>query len=312
VRQSKLEEVPSLALGTSPVTLKEMVASYATIANDGNYIEPFLVLRVTDRKGKVLESFQPRPPEPGISLASAQILVDAMRGVVDQGTGVAIRGRFGIQADVAGKTGTTQDNTDGWFILMHPQLVAGAWVGFNDNRITMGDSWGQGARSALPMVGDFFAQSLRTRVVDAQRRFDAPKISGAPESVASQVSDWFQALFPSLPQVVAPPRPPAEEQATPIYVPQPQSQQQQQQPGTVFYPQSPQQAPAPYPSQYPPQSPPQSPPQFPPAGNDQRWEPVPGARPAPASGGAGQPQPANPRYATPGVVIGAPPGDRAP
>ena len=253
--------------------------------------------RVTNRKGKVLETFQAKAPEQAISLGSAQILIDAMRGVVDQGTGVAIRARFGIQADVAGKTGTTQDNTDGWFVMMHPQLVTGAWVGFNDNRITMGDSWGQGARSALPMVGDFFAQTLRTRLVDVQRRFDAPKISGAPESVASQVSDWFQALFPSLPRVVAPPQPPAEEQASPIYVPLPQPRPQ---PGTVFIPQNPQQAP------------PQFPPQFPPAGNDQRWEPSPGARPAPTTGSVGQPQSANQRYPTPGVVIGLPPGERAP
>ncbi len=61
---------------------------------------------------------------------AAQTLVNMMRGVIDQGTGTAIRSRYGIQADVAGKTGTTQDNTDGWFILMHPQLVVGAWVGF--------------------------------------------------------------------------------------------------------------------------------------------------------------------------------------
>ena len=67
-----------------------------------------------------------------------------MRGVVDEGTGAAIRQRYGIQADVAGKTGTTQDNSDGWFILMHPQLVAGAWVGFNDNRV---DDGSRGARA---------------------------------------------------------------------------------------------------------------------------------------------------------------------
>jgi penicillin-binding protein 1A len=95
--------------------------------------------------------------------------------VVDQGTGTAIRTRYGIQADVAGKTGTTQDNSDGWFILMHPQLVAGAWVGFNDNRVTMADSWGQGARSALPMVGDFFQQSLRARWIDSRVEFQIPR-----------------------------------------------------------------------------------------------------------------------------------------
>ena len=180
VRESKLEEVPSLALGTSPVTLKEMVAAYSTIANDGRYIEPVLFTQVENRNGAVLEVFQSRQPETAMSVSVAQTLLDAMRGVIDQGTGTGIRSRFGIQADVAGKTGTTQDNTDGWFILMHPQLVAGAWVGFNDNRVTMGDRWGQGAQSALPMVGEFFQHALNARVVDQQLRFDAPQSSGNP------------------------------------------------------------------------------------------------------------------------------------
>ncbi|MEO6319505.1 MAG: transglycosylase domain-containing protein [Polaromonas sp.] len=180
VRQSKLEEVPSLALGTSPVTLKEMVSSYSTIANDGHYIEPVLFTQVEDRNGEVLEAFRAKSPETAMSVNAAQTLVDAMRGVIDQGTGTGIRSRFGIRADVAGKTGTTQDNTDGWFILMHPQLVAGAWVGFNDNRVTMGDSWGQGARSALPIVGEFFQRALNTKVIDPQARFEAPPTSAMP------------------------------------------------------------------------------------------------------------------------------------
>jgi penicillin-binding protein 1A len=82
---------------------------------------------------------------------AANALLDMMRGVIDKGTGRAIRSTYGIRADVAGKTGTTQGNADGWFILMHPQLVAGAWAGFNDGRITLrSDYWGQGARSACP------------------------------------------------------------------------------------------------------------------------------------------------------------------
>ena len=174
VRQSKLEAVPSLALGTSPVTLKEMVAAYATIANSGAYIEPVLVTRVEDRNGKVLETFEAKLPEPAMPVATALSLLDMMRGVIDKGTGAGIRSTYGIKADVAGKTGTTQDNTDGWFILMHPQLVAGAWVGFNDNRITMGNGWGPGARSALPMVGEFFQQSLKSRVIDSRQRFAMP------------------------------------------------------------------------------------------------------------------------------------------
>ena len=174
MRQSKLEEVPSLALGTSPVTLKEMVSSYSTLANDGRYVEPMVVTRVEDRNGRVLADFSPAVAEAAMSTAAANMLLDVMRGVVDQGTGAGIRSRYGIRADVAGKTGTTQDNTDGWFILMHPQLVAGAWVGFNDNRVTMGERWGQGAQSALPMVGEFFQQALKAKVIDARAKFSAP------------------------------------------------------------------------------------------------------------------------------------------
>ena len=185
VRQSKLDEVLSLALGTSPVTLKEMVTAYSTLANEGRYIEPLMVTRVEDRNGEVLESFADKAPEAVMSTPVAQTLLDVMRGVIDQGTGTPIRSRYGIRADVAGKTGTTQDNTDGWFILMQPQLVAGAWVGFNDNRVTMGARWGQGAQSALPIVGEFYRLAIKARVIDQNIRFVAPRL-GTPEPVESQ------------------------------------------------------------------------------------------------------------------------------
>jgi len=175
VRQSPLDPVPSLALGTSPVTLREMVASYGTIANGGTYIEPMLVSRIEDRNGVVLQTFEPaRDAEPAMPRPRALELVNVMRGVVDEGTGAAIRQRFGITADVAGKTGTTQENSDGWFILMHPQLVAGARVGFNDNRVTMGP-WGPGASSALPMVAEVFKQALGERLIDQNSEFDIPR-----------------------------------------------------------------------------------------------------------------------------------------
>lgn len=202
VRQSKLENVPSLALGTSPVTLKEMVAAYGTIANDGRYIEPVMVTRIEDRHGRVLEEFVAAKPELALAQDSAYTLLDVMRGVVDRGTGSDIRTRFGIYADVAGKTGTTQDNADGWFILMHPQLVAGAWVGFNDNRVTLrSDYWGQGAHSALPIVGDFFRNALRTRIIDARSRFGTPKQQAAlrlpKPPVASESASAVAASSPS-------------------------------------------------------------------------------------------------------------------
>ena len=202
VRDSTLEEVPSLALGTSPVTLREMVAAYGSIANGGWYLAPVLVTQVEDREGNVLQAFELPQPEQAMSRPQSLRLVDALRGVVDEGTGTAIRSRYGIQADVAGKTGTTQDNTDGWFILMHPQLVAGAWVGFNDSA-AMGDAWGPGARSALPMVGELFQQSLRGKWIDAKLEFDIPRPRPAPPPEAQprpvqpfqSLGDFFGRLF---------------------------------------------------------------------------------------------------------------------
>jgi penicillin-binding protein 1A len=186
VRESKLEAVPSLALGTSPVTLREMVSAYATLANNGRYVgEPQLVTRIEDRNGRTLALFPRAQVVEAMPRASALQLVNVMRGVIDEGTGVAIRTRYGIEADVAGKTGTTQDNTDGWFVMAHPQMVAGAWVGFNDPKITMGE-WGQGARSALPIVGDFFVQAQRARAVDPRVEFDIPRPRPEPPEPPSE------------------------------------------------------------------------------------------------------------------------------
>jgi penicillin-binding protein 1A len=172
IRQSKLAQVPSIALGTSPVTLLEMVNAYATIAAQGEYRRPVFVRRITDRDGKVVADFENRAATRVLSEASALTLLDMMRGVINRGTGTGIRYRFGITADVAGKTGTTQNNADAWFILMHPNLVAGAWVGFNDNRVTMRSNyWGQGGHSAMLLVGDFYKSLLDSGKLNADALF---------------------------------------------------------------------------------------------------------------------------------------------
>lgn len=209
VRQSPLEEVPSLALGTSPVTLKEMISAYSSIVNLGRYVEPVLITSIEDRHGKVLDTFAKPVPEAVFEGRAAQTLRNTMRGAVDRGTATAIRSRYGIQADVAGKTGTTQDNTDGWFILMHARVVAGAWAGFNDGRITLrSDYWGQGARSALPMVGEFMQQAIRAKVIDGQERFfdefDTTPPPPPADSSLGVMRDWIRGLFGS---DTAPPAP---------------------------------------------------------------------------------------------------------
>ena len=175
VDQSRLDPVPSLALGTSPVTLLEMVNAYATIAQEGQHHQPVFVKRIRDRHGKVIAEFGSQAQR-AMSADSAVELIDMMRGVVSQGTGTMVKTRFGIVADIAGKTGTTQNNTDGWFILMHPQLVAGAWVGFNDSRVTMRSNyWGQGGHNAILLVGDFFRDSLKSGLIDPKARFAAAR-----------------------------------------------------------------------------------------------------------------------------------------
>ena len=216
VDQSPLDPVPALALGTSPVTLLEMVSAYGTIAAGGEWRKPVLVNRIEDKEGTVLATFS-SDGKRVMSARTAYDLTDMLRGVIDQGTGHAIRTRFGVRADVAGKTGTTQDNTDGWFILMHPRLVAGAWVGFDDARITMGDAeWGQGARTALPAVGDFYRRTLRTRLIDGNARFEPPP--AAPsflESFLGKVAGFFGSKQARVQSASAPPRH-AQVQRTPL------------------------------------------------------------------------------------------------
>jgi penicillin-binding protein 1A len=171
VRESKLDPVPSLALGTSPVTLLEMANAYATLAALGERREPLLITQIADRDGRVLESFDSKP-ERVLDQALIERLVDVMRGVVQSGTGTAVRNEWGVRGDLAGKTGTTQNNTDGWFMLISPKLVTGAWVGFNDQRVTIRSNyWGQGGHNALRIVGAFMRQGQKAKLIDAKAEF---------------------------------------------------------------------------------------------------------------------------------------------
>ena len=209
VNQSKLDVVPALALGASPVTMLEMATAYSAIANGGDYRQPVVVTSIADRNGRVLAEFEGMQQR-ALPARVAQDLVDILRGAVTQGTGEAIRSQFGIRADVAGKTGTTQNNTDGWFMLMHPGLVSGAWVGFNDARVTMRSSyWGQGAHNALYVVGDFFRQAQNGRLVDVNARF------GGGSMVSPMLERMDEWLGRGKHPLALPPAPDPEEGAPP-------------------------------------------------------------------------------------------------
>lgn len=193
VNRSTLRAVPSLALGTSEVSLLEMVSAYGTFADDGVYHEPIYVTRIEDRRGRVLEDFQPTSNRV-LRERTARAVVHMMRGVIDRGTGSRIRSTFGIGQDVAGKTGTTQNGMDGWFILMHPNLVAGSWVGFNDPRVTFRtDYWSQGGNNALLVVGDFFRQAIRSELIsEPGAEFPpAPEYDEEP-SLLARIGGWIR------------------------------------------------------------------------------------------------------------------------
>ncbi len=178
--ESPIEAVPSIGLGVSDVTLLEMVTAYSTLADGGVYHEPRFITRIEDRQGNVIANFEPQGRE-ALSASTAYTVVDMMREVIDNGTGNRIRWKFGLRdLDFAGKTGTTQESADGWFMLMHPDLVAGAWVGWNDRRIAFRTSWwGQGAHNALHIVGDFATRLSKAKdlpLADRLRtgRFEPP------------------------------------------------------------------------------------------------------------------------------------------
>lgn len=151
-----IDPVPSIALGTPDISVFEMVAANAAFANKGTYIQPTFITRIEDKNGKVLEEFFPTTDEV-MSEEKAYVMIQLMRGVVDYGTGARLRGKYKLFNEIAGKTGTTQYNADGWFIGLTPELAAGGWTGGEERSVHFNSTnEGQGANMALPVWGKFF------------------------------------------------------------------------------------------------------------------------------------------------------------
>ena len=149
---TQLPNVLSLALGVGDVNPLEMTSAFGVFANEGIWVQPISILRIEDRNGNVIEDNLPESKEV-LSEGTAYIMADMMQDVVDGGTASIVRQWFHRPA--AGKTGTTQDFTDAWFVGYTPQLSAGVWVGFDDPRIKFGGWYGQGGRAAAPIWGRF-------------------------------------------------------------------------------------------------------------------------------------------------------------
>ncbi|MEZ4887974.1 MAG: transglycosylase domain-containing protein [Chitinophagales bacterium] len=164
--KSEIPEVPSLALGTAELSLMEMVEVYGTFANLGKHILPVYLECIEDRNGNVIASFEDSvaPADTlAFSEATAYEMQRMLQEVTKRGTATRLRTRYKLWTDIAGKTGTTQDQTDGWFMGFTPDLVAGVWVGGADNRVRFRSlSMGQGASTALPIFGKFFQKLYET------------------------------------------------------------------------------------------------------------------------------------------------------
>lgn len=175
--EGQLDPVVSLCLGPCEVSVKEMVNAYTTFPNKGIRVEPLYVTRIEDNNGNVLATFLPKTYEI-ISETTSYKMIYMLRNVMDHGTGVRARFRYGLKAPMGGKTGTSQNHSDGWFIGFTPSLVSGVWVGGEDRSIHFDRmSAGQGANMALPIWAIYMQKVYADKELgySVEEQFDVPE-----------------------------------------------------------------------------------------------------------------------------------------
>jgi len=173
---SEIPPYPSICLGTPDVSLYEMVGAYSTYANKGVWTEPVYITRIEDKNGNVLFEKVPRKVD-ALSEQTAYLMIYMMKGVIDKGTGLRLRGpRYRFTNPIAGKTGTTQENSDGWFIGITPDLVSGTWTGAEDRIVHFrSTNLGEGANTALPIWALYMKKVYADATLNiSQRDFEAP------------------------------------------------------------------------------------------------------------------------------------------
>lgn len=180
--KTKLEPYPSIALGACEISLYEMMQGYTMFPGRGFNVKPMFITRIEDRNGNVLETFIPERKEV-ISDITAYSVIKMMEGVVKFGTGRRMWG-YNVQGEIAGKTGTTNDNSDAWFMGYTPQLLAGAWVGCDDRFIRFNSTAiGQGSSAALPIWAYFYSKASK----DPDCGLDVTSTFAKPESMDNDI-----------------------------------------------------------------------------------------------------------------------------
>ena len=174
--KTKLYPVPSLCLGTIELSLEEMVSSYCTFANNGQHQEPIFITKIEDKNGTIIANFSSNSNEV-LSNEKNYIMVKLLQGVVEIGSGNRLKWKYKLTNEIAGKTGTTQNHTDGWFIGFVPNLVTGVWTGAEDSSVRFRDlNLGQGANMALPIWGLYMQKIYEKNNLNiSKENFKIPK-----------------------------------------------------------------------------------------------------------------------------------------
>ncbi|WP_422083994.1 transglycosylase domain-containing protein [Ulvibacterium sp.] len=175
---AKLPNEPSLALGTGEIQLAQLAGAYASYVNDGRPVEPYLIQTITNQRDSILTIFEPKIAEKqAFSDENRQIMLQMMKSTVDKGTASRIRSTYNLRNHLAGKTGTTQNNKDAWFVALTPKLVHVTWVGLDNHEIGFkSTSLGQGANAALPIFALWFQKLNQDPSFDAitKAKFESP------------------------------------------------------------------------------------------------------------------------------------------
>ncbi|RMG57246.1 MAG: penicillin-binding protein, partial [Bacteroidetes bacterium] len=189
--EGELPAVPSLALGTGEASLLDMVQAYAAFANGGQRVHPLYLLRIEDAQGEILDDFTYEvPAEPVLRPETATILTHLLQSVVSSGTARGLRSAYGLKLDIAGKTGTSQNQADGWFVGNTPELIAGAWVGAEDQRVHFRSlRTGQGAATAMPIWAGFMQRVSRDPEFAYVQKAQFPPLSEALQDSLACATD---------------------------------------------------------------------------------------------------------------------------
>jgi penicillin-binding protein 1A len=174
---SPVPPYPSIALGSFNASVFDMTGAYSVFANHGTWTEPTYILRIEDKNGNVVYTHTPKIVQ-AMDAQSAYVMTYMLKGVIEDGTGQRLRYKYGLDNPIGGKTGTTQDNSDGWFMGITPQLVTGVWTGCEDRDIHFRSTrLGEGANSALPIFALFMKKVYANPTLGIKKSvdFDPPK-----------------------------------------------------------------------------------------------------------------------------------------